>query len=63
MLGFDYSECRIEGADMVSFHHLVGGLDAAYYSYPWSVNPQPNKENCVADCHFTQLLEVCYRGF
>ncbi|TQV96066.1 metallopeptidase MepB [Cordyceps javanica] len=34
MLGFDYSECRAAGADMVSFHHLVGGYDMAYYSYP-----------------------------
>ncbi|OAA81073.1 metallopeptidase MepB [Akanthomyces lecanii RCEF 1005] len=34
MLGFDYSECRVEGADMVSFHHLVRGYDVAYYSYP-----------------------------
>ncbi len=63
MLGFDYSECRVEGADMVSFHHLVGGYDVAYYSYPWSVNPHTNKKICVADFDFIQLLDVCYRGF
>ncbi|KAI4596305.1 hypothetical protein KJ359_005434 [Pestalotiopsis sp. 9143b] len=31
--GMDFSLCKEQGADMVSFNHLTAGLDSGYYAY------------------------------
>jgi metallopeptidase MepB len=31
----DFSLCRQEGADLVSFNHLTAGMDSGYYAYLW----------------------------
>lgn len=31
--GMDFSLCKQQGADMVSFNHLTAGLDSGYYAY------------------------------